>query len=71
MFNKKFINFDVTEFTKLSEALPGVVIELELDVNLKKIDPSKLFGSGKIDDNKSIDYIIEIIFEKIYILRFS
>ena len=38
----------MAEFTKLSEALPGVVVELELDVNLKKIDPSKLLGSGKI-----------------------
>ena len=54
VINKKFINFDVTEFTKLSEALPGVVVELELDVNLKKIDPSKLLGSGKIDDIKTI-----------------
>ena len=34
VINKKFINFDVTEFTKLSEALPGAVIELELDVIL-------------------------------------
>ena len=54
VINKKFINFDVTEFTKLSEALPGVVVELELDVNLKKIDPSKLLGSGKISDIKTI-----------------
>ena len=54
VINKKFINIDVTEFTKLSEALPGVVIELELDVNLKKIGPSKLFGSGKIDNIKDI-----------------
>ena len=54
VINKKFINFDITEFTKLSEALPGVVIELELDVNLKKIDPSKLLGSGNIDHLKTI-----------------
>jgi GTP-binding protein HflX len=54
VINKKFINFDVTEFTKLSKALPGVVVELELDVNLKKIDPSKLLGSGKIGDLKTI-----------------
>ena len=54
VINKKFFNFDVTEFTKLSEALPGVVVELELDVNLKKIDPSKLLGAGKIDDIKSV-----------------
>ena len=54
IIKKKNINFDETEFTKLSEALPGVVIELELDVNLKKIDPSKLLGSGKIDDIKTI-----------------
>ena len=54
VINKKFNNFDVTEFTKLSEALPGVVVELELDVNLKKIDPSKLLGSGKIGDIKTI-----------------
>ena len=54
IINKKFINFDVTEFTKLSEALPGVVVELELDVNLKKVDSSKLLGSGKISDIKTI-----------------
>ena len=44
VINKNSINFDVKEFTKLSEALPGVIIEMELDVNLKKIDPNKLFG---------------------------
>ena len=54
IIKKKNIYFDETEFTKLSEALPGVVIELELDVNLKKIDPSKLLGSGKIDDIKTM-----------------
>ena len=31
-----------------------MVVELELDVNLKKIDPSKLLGSGKIGDIKTI-----------------
>lgn len=54
--NKKSINFDVTEFKKLSEALPSVIIELELDINLKKIYPSKLFGSGKIKYIKTIIY---------------
>ncbi len=54
VINKNSINFDVKEFTKLSEALPGVIIEMELDVNLKKIDPSKLFGSGKINNLKNV-----------------
>ena len=54
VINKKFINFDVTEFTKLAEALPDVVIELEIDVNLKKIDPGKLLGSGKIDNIRTL-----------------
>ena len=54
IINKNFFHFDITEFKKLSEALPGVFIELELDVNLKKIDPSKLLGSGKINYLKSI-----------------
>ena len=54
VINKKFINFDVTEFTKLAEALPGVGIELEIDVNLKKIDPGKLLGSGKIDNLRTL-----------------
>ena len=40
---------DFSEFVKLSKALPGVSIEFKISVNLKKINPGTLFGSGKIE----------------------
>ena len=45
---KKLNDLDYTEFTKLSEALPGIKIILEFFINLKKIYPGTFLGSGKI-----------------------
>jgi len=55
VINKKFINFDTTEFTKLSEALPGVVIELELDVNLKNKYLNIRSGLDVLKENIELD----------------
>ena len=45
---KKLNDLDYTEFTKLSEALPGIKIILEFFINLKKIYPGTFLSSGKI-----------------------
>ena len=45
---KKLNDLDYTEFTRLSEALPGIKIILDFFINLKKIYPGTFLGSGKI-----------------------
>ena len=46
--SKKVNDLDFNEFTKLSEALPGIRIVLDFSINLKKIYPGTFLGSGKI-----------------------
>ena len=64
VIHKKTDNFDFTEFSKLSESLPGTKIVLELFINIKKIYPGTLLGTGKIFDlkkkffNKSIKLLL-------------
>ena len=48
VLSKKVNDLDFNEFTKLSEALPGIKIILDFSVNLKKIYPGTFLGSGKI-----------------------
>jgi len=48
ILSKKVKDLDFNEFTKLSEALPGIKIVLDFSINLKKIYPGIFFGSGKI-----------------------
>ena len=48
VLSKKVNDLDFNEFTKLSEALPGIRIVLDFSINLKKIYPGTFLGSGKI-----------------------
>ena len=43
----KLDNLDFTEFTKLSEALPGVKIVFEFIINLKKVYPGTFLVQAK------------------------
>ena len=61
IINKKYINkysnftdSDISEFKKLSEALPGVEIKYVSSLNLKKIYSGTLIGKGKIEFLKNI-----------------
>ena len=56
--SKKVNDLDFNEFTKLSEALPGIRIVLDFSLNLKKIYPGTFLGSGKIT------YLKKSIFDK-------
>ena len=56
--SKKVNDLDFNEFTKLSEALPGIKIVLDFSINLKKIYPGTFLGSGKIT------YLKKSIFDK-------
>ena len=56
--SKKVNDLDFNEFTKLSEALPGIRIVLDFSINLKKIYPGTFLGSGKIT------YLKKSIFDK-------
>ena len=56
--SKKVDDLDFNEFTKLSEALPGIRIVLDFSINLKKIYPGTFLGSGKIT------YLKKSIFDK-------
>ena len=58
VFSKKVNDLDFNEFTKLSEALPGIRIVLDFSINLKKIYPGTFLGSGKIT------YLKKSIFDK-------
>lgn len=58
ILSKKVKDLDFNEFTKLSEALPGIKIVLDFSINLKKIYPGIFFGSGKIT------YLKKSIFDK-------
>ena len=58
VLSKKVNDLDFNEFTKLSEALPGITIVLDFSINLKKIYPGTFLGSGKIR------YIKKNIFDK-------
>ncbi|GIR38772.1 MAG: hypothetical protein CM15mP50_2830 [Rhodobacterales bacterium] len=48
VLSKKVNDLDLNEFTKLSEALPGIKIVFDFFINLKKIYPGTFLGSGKI-----------------------
>ena len=52
--SKKVNDLDFNEFTKLSEALPGIRIVLDFSINLKKVYPGTFLGSGKITSLKKI-----------------
>jgi len=56
--SKKVNDLDFNEFTKLSEALPGIRIVLDFSINLKKVYPGTFLGSGKIT------YLKKSIFDK-------
>ena len=56
--SKKVNDLNFNEFTKLSEALPGIRIVIDLSLNLKKIYPGTFLGSGKIT------YLKKSIFDK-------
>ena len=58
VLSKKVNDLDFNEFTKLSEALPGIRIVLDFSINLKKIYPGTFLGSGKIT------YLKKSIFDK-------
>ena len=58
VLSKKVNDLDFNEFTKLSEALPGITIVLDFFINLKKIYPGTFLGSGKIT------YLKKSIFDK-------
>ena len=58
ILSKKVNDLDLNEFTKLSEALPGIEIVLDFFINLKKIYPGTFLGSGKIT------YLKKSIFDK-------
>ncbi len=58
VLSKKVNDLDFNEFTKLSEALPGIRIVIDLSLNLKKIYPGTFLGSGKIT------YLKKSIFDK-------
>ena len=58
ILSKKVNDLDLNEFTKLSEALPGIKIVLDFFINLKKIYPGTFLGSGKIT------YLKKSIFNK-------
>ena len=58
VLSKKVNDLDFNEFTKLSEALPGIIIVLDFFINLKKIYPGTFLGSGKIT------YLKKSIFDK-------
>ena len=64
VLSSKIDNLDFTEFTKLSEALPGVKIIFEFIINLKKVYPGTFFSSSKINHlkmkilNKSIKLLL-------------
>ncbi len=58
VLSKKVNDLDFNEFTKLSEALPGIKIVLDFSINLKKIYPGTFLGSGKIT------YLKKSIFDK-------
>ena len=58
VLSKKVNDLDFNEFTKLSEALPGIRIILDLSINIKKIYPGTFLGSGKIT------YLKKSIFDK-------
>ena len=58
VLSKKVNDLDFNEFTKLSEALPGIRIVLDFSINLKKIYPGTFLGSGKIT------YLKKCIFDK-------
>ncbi len=58
ILSKKVNDLDLNEFTKLSEALPGIKIVLDFFINLKKIYPGTFLGSGKIT------YLKKSIFDK-------
>ena len=58
VLSKKVNDLDFNEFTKLSEALPGIRIVLDFSINLKNIYPGTFLGSGKIT------YLKKSIFDK-------
>ena len=58
VLSKKVNDLNFNEFTKLSEALPGIRIVIDLSLNLKKIYPGTFLGSGKIT------YLKKSIFDK-------
>ena len=58
VISKKVNDLNFNEFTKLSEALPGIRIVIDLSLNLKKIYPGTFLGSGKIT------YLKKSIFDK-------
>ena len=58
VLSKKVNDLDFNEFTKLSEALPGIRIVLDFSLNLKNIYPGTFLGSGKIT------YLKKSIFDK-------
>ncbi len=58
VLSKKVNDLDFNEFTKLSEALPGIRIILDFSINIKKIYPGTFLGSGKIT------YLKKSIFDK-------
>jgi len=58
VLSKKVNDLDFNEFTKLSEALPGIRIVLDFSINLKKIYPGTFLGSGKVT------YLKKSIFDK-------
>ena len=58
VLSKKVNDLDFNEFTKLSEALPGIRIILDFSINIKKIYPGTFLGSGKIK------YLKKSIFDK-------
>ena len=58
VISKKVNDLNFNEFTKLSEALPGIRIVLDFSINLKKIYPGTFLGSGKIT------YLKKSIFDK-------
>ena len=72
VISKKVNDLNFNEFTKLSEALPGIRIVIDLSLKIKKIYPGTFLGSGKITylkksifDNKVklllIDFVLSAV----------
>ena len=60
VLSKKVNDLDFNEFTKLSEALPGIRIVLDFSINLKKIYPGTFLGSVV----QKINFDLNMIFSK-------